>query len=55
MASYYETHFWHKEIHSIAAEGARNHGLLNITPDDFSPHYYAYQGILKSKKNWGLF
>lgn len=35
LASYYETHFWHKEIHSIAAEGARNHGLLNITPDDF--------------------
>ncbi|WP_370854676.1 restriction endonuclease subunit S [Megasphaera sp.] len=35
LASYYETHFWHKEIHAIAAEGARNHGLLNITPDDF--------------------
>ena len=26
---------WHKGIHEIAAEGARNHGLLNIAPADF--------------------
>ena len=32
---YYETDRWHKEVRQIAAEGARNHGLLNISADDF--------------------
>lgn len=35
LVSYYATNLWHKCIHEIAAEGARNHGLLNIAPNDF--------------------
>lgn len=35
LVSYYDTNLWHKGIHEIAAEGARNHGLLNIAPADF--------------------
>ena len=35
LVSYYSTNLWHKGIHEIAAEGARNHGLLNISPADF--------------------
>ena len=35
LVSYYSTNLWHKAIHEIAAEGARNHGLLNIAPADF--------------------
>ncbi|URZ07085.1 restriction endonuclease subunit S domain-containing protein [Clostridium felsineum] len=35
LVSYYETDNWHKEIAQRAAEGARNHGLLNISADDF--------------------
>ena len=35
MCSYYDTDKWHKEISIRAAEGARNHGLLNISPKDF--------------------
>ena len=35
LVSYYATNLWHKGIHEIAAEGARNHGLLNIAPNDF--------------------
>ena len=35
LVSYYSTNLWHKDIHEIAAEGARNHGLLNIAPADF--------------------
>ena len=35
LVSYYDTSLWHKGIHEIAAEGARNHGLLNISPADF--------------------
>ena len=32
---YFESSLWHKEIYSIAVEGARNHGLLNISVKDF--------------------
>ena len=35
LTTYYETNRWHKAVQMIAAEGARNHGLLNIAPDDF--------------------
>lgn len=35
IVTYYETDLWHKGVQAIAAEGARNHGLLNITPSDF--------------------
>ena len=35
LIAYYSTDLWHKGIHEIAAEGARNHGLLNIAPADF--------------------
>ena len=35
LVTYYETNRWHKAVQMIAAEGARNHRLLNIAPDDF--------------------
>jgi len=35
LVSYYDTSNWHKEVSMRAAEGARNHGLLNITALDF--------------------
>lgn len=35
LVTYYETDRWHKGVQAIAAEGARNHGLLNIAPSDF--------------------
>ena len=35
LVTYYETDLWHKDVQAIAAEGARNHGLLNIAPADF--------------------
>ena len=35
LVTYYETDRWYKAVQMIAAEGARNHGLLNISPDDF--------------------
>ena len=35
IVTYYDTDLWHKGVQAIAAEGARNHGLLNITPSDF--------------------
>ena len=35
LAEYYETTKWYVEIYKRAAEGARNHGLLNISATDF--------------------
>ena len=35
LATYFDTDNWHKHISECAAEGARNHGLLNISADDF--------------------
>lgn len=32
---YFESGYWHKEIYKISQEGARNHGLLNISVKDF--------------------
>ena len=35
LVTYYGTSLWHKEVKEIASEGARNHGLLNVSPSDF--------------------
>ena len=35
LSHYYESDKWHREVSMFAAEGARNHGLLNIAPADF--------------------
>ena len=35
LAHYYESDKWHREVSMCAAEGARNHGLLNIAPANF--------------------
>ena len=35
LVTYYNTSVWYKEVSKNAAEGARNHGLLNIAPADF--------------------
>ena len=38
---YFDSLKWYKEIYMISAEGARNHGLLNIPTDEFfaTKHY----------------
>ena len=35
LVSYYDTNNWHSEVQQRSAEGARNHGLLNISASDF--------------------
>ena len=35
MKTYFDSLKWYKEIYMIAAEGARNHGLLNVPTEDF--------------------
>lgn len=38
---YFDSLKWYKEIYMISAEGARNHGLLNVPTDEFfaTKHY----------------
>ena len=61
LKEYFETNFWHKEIYSIAVEGARNHGLLNININDFfntkhyiPPSYEEQEEIAKFFKMFNL-
>lgn len=35
LTVFFDTDRWHKDISERASEGARNHGLLNISADDF--------------------
>lgn len=35
LVTYFDTNRWYKEVAIRAKEGARNHGLLNISADDF--------------------
>lgn len=35
MVQYFNSLIWNREMPSICAEGARNHGLLNVPPSDF--------------------
>lgn len=35
VVSYFDAATWHNEVRLRAAEGARNHGLLNISAEDF--------------------
>jgi len=35
LTHFFDTTLWHKDVAESAAEGARNHGLLNISAEDF--------------------
>ena len=41
LSHYFETNKWHKGVSDIAGEGARNHGLLNMSVEDYflTKHY----------------
>ena len=55
LVAYYNTTLWHKEIQLIAAEGARNHGLLNIVPADFFETNLSLPHNIKEQKEIGKF
>ena len=40
VKTYFDSLKWYKEIYMISAEGARNHGLLNVPTDDFFNTYH---------------
>ena len=53
LVTYYETNRWHKGIRLIAAEGARNHGLLNIAPRDFFETELTLPGEIEEQSRIG--
>ena len=55
LVSYYDTDCWHKGIQAIAAEGARNHGLLNITPADYFETVLTVPSNVKEQHQIGTF
>ena len=55
LVSYYDTTRWYREVSKNAAEGARNHGLLNIAPTDFFNTLLVVPKIVEKKKKIGSF
>ena len=55
LVTYYETNRWHGAVQMIAAEGARNHGLLNIAPDDFFETMLTLPCSTEEQKQIGCF
>lgn len=43
LMQYFNSPAWYEAVSEICAEGARNHGLLNVSPDDFfaTLHHFA--------------
>ena len=52
---YFNTDNWYKHISECAAEGARNHGLLNISADDFFELEIKHPKDLYEQKKVGEF
>ena len=50
LTHYYETKKWHKGISDIAGEGARNHGLLNMSVDDYFATNHYLPSISEQRK-----
>ena len=50
LEKYFETDKWYKEIYMIAVEGARNHGLLNISVEDFFNTMHKFPNIEEQEK-----
>ena len=55
LEKYYDTTYWHKEISKHAAEGARNHGLLNIAATDFFKTELLISKSLEEQQKIGSF
>lgn len=55
MVSFYNTNIWHREVAEKAAEGARNHGLLNISANDFFSTSIKFPKDIKEQSRVGSF
>ena len=55
IKTYFDSLKWYKEIYMIAAEGARNHGLLNVPTEDFFATRHTLPTNLKEQKKIAAF
>jgi len=55
LEKYYDTNYWHEEVSKHAAEGARNHGLLNIAASDFFETKLTIPKDCKEQQKIGIF
>lgn len=55
ITALFNSPIWHREIQAIATEGARNHGLLNISPKDFFDIQLQIPDSLSEQKHVGRF
>ena len=54
LTHYFESDKWYKQISDIAGEGARNHGLLNMSIDDFFKTKHIFP-LVKEQEKIGIF
>ena len=51
IKAYFDSLKWYREIYMISAEGARNHGLLNVPTDEFfETKHYLPQNLNEQRK-----
>ena len=50
LSHYFETHKWHNGIAQIAGEGARNHGLLNVSISDYFATLHRFPRLPEQEK-----
>lgn len=55
LVSYFDSTHWYKEVAKNAAEGARNHGLLNISPSDFFNMVQTIPNNFEEQNKVGIF
>ncbi|MBZ5360930.1 restriction endonuclease subunit S [Staphylococcus aureus] len=55
MEAYFDSTHWYREVSGIAVEGARNHGLLNISVNDFFTILIKYPSLEEQRKIGGFF
>ena len=49
LSYYFDSSKWHRGVSNIAGEGARNHGLLNISVDDYFNTEHCFPSIEEQK------
>ena len=50
LSYYFESSKWHKEVSDISGEGARNHGLLNISVSDYFNTEHRFATMSEQKR-----
>jgi type I restriction enzyme, S subunit len=50
IKQYFNTNLWHEEVAQIAQEGARNHGLLNVSVKEFFNIRIIFPSLIEQQK-----